>query len=60
MGKRSRKVLVIFILDMIQGIDCFIKYWEFVNVNFLNKYIFVVFIIVNSYFKGWDAFIVVC
>lgn len=60
MGKRSRKVLVIFILDMIQGIDCFIKYREFVNVNFLNKYIFVVFIIVNSYFKGWDAFIVVC
>ena len=57
MGKRSRKVPVILTPDMIQGINCLIKYRESVNVNSSNKYIFAAPSTSNSFFKGWDALI---
>lgn len=60
MGKRSRKVPVILTPDMIQGIDCLIKYRESANVNSSNKYIFAAPTTANSYLKGWDALTAVC
>ena len=60
MGKRSKKFPVILTPDMIQGSDCLIEYWESVNVNSSNKYIFAAPSTANSNLKGWVALNSVC
>lgn len=54
MGKRSRKFPVILTPDMIQGSDCLVEYWESVNVNSSNKYIFAAPSTANSFFKDFS------